>query len=96
MQSWKCYSCDDSGAIAKMAFVFNGIYNYDIEHRKGADIQGADTLSRYHSDNADNGVFDVNNLQDTILPAPINKSRIRRASKMNPEMTVQDSLYKGV
>ena len=68
-------------------------YNYDIEYRKGADIQGADTLSRYHSENADNGVFDVNNLQNTILPAPIDKSRIRKASKIDPDLR---DVYKSI
>ena len=68
-------------------------YNYDIEHRKGADFQGADTLSRYHLDNVDNGVFDVNNLQDTILLAPINKSRNRQGSKMDPDLR---DVYKSI
>ena len=87
------FLCNPGKAIPVMTaarlqrwLLFLMAYSYDIEHRKGADIQDADTLSRYHSDNVDNGVFDVNNLQDTILLAPINKSCIRQASKMDPDL----------
>ena len=57
--------------------IFLMAYTYDIVHRKANDIPVADALSRYSSANSETKVFDVQNIQETIVPPPVSKTRIR-------------------
>ena len=61
-------------------------YNYRIIHQSGKNNQAADTLSRYPTTFSESGTFDVFSVQETVLPCPINKSRILAEARRNDEM----------
>ena len=61
-------------------------YDYNIVHKSASENKVADTLSRYQTSCAESDTFDVNYVQDTILPCPVSKNRVLKVSKADKEM----------
>ena len=56
-------------------------YDFQIVHQSGTANTAADVKSRYSSSNSEKGTFDVNNVDDILNNLPMDKNKVRQASK---------------